>query len=46
MPAYGKQMKPAEMSAVVEFLVNLRPPGYKAAEPAAIGEPGSQRASR
>jgi ubiquinol-cytochrome c reductase cytochrome b subunit len=38
MPAYGKQMKPAEMSAVVEFLVNLRPPGQKGAQPAAIGE--------
>ncbi len=35
MPAYGKQMKPAEMSALVEFLVNLRPPGQKAAQPAA-----------
>jgi ubiquinol-cytochrome c reductase cytochrome b subunit len=27
MPAYGKQMKPAEMTAVVEFLVSLRPRG-------------------
>src|SRR5229473_4231321 len=35
MPAYGKQMKPAEMSALVEFLANLRPPGQKAAQPAA-----------
>jgi len=35
MPAYGKQMKPAEMSALVEFLVNLRPPSQKAAQPAA-----------
>ncbi len=46
MPAYGKQMKPAEMSALVEFLVNLRPPGQKAAQPAAIGELEPQRASR
>jgi ubiquinol-cytochrome c reductase cytochrome b subunit len=27
MPAYGKQMKPAEMTAVVAFLVQRRPPG-------------------
>lgn len=26
MPAYGKQMGPQEMTAVVEFLVGLRPP--------------------
>jgi ubiquinol-cytochrome c reductase cytochrome b subunit len=32
MPAYGKQMKPAEMSALVDFLVSLRLPGVKAAE--------------
>jgi ubiquinol-cytochrome c reductase cytochrome b subunit len=32
MPAYGKQMKPAEMTALVDFLVSLRPPGAKAAE--------------
>ena len=25
MPAYGKQMKPAEMTALVDFLVSLRP---------------------
>ncbi len=25
MPAYGKQVKPAEMTALVEFLVSLRP---------------------
>jgi ubiquinol-cytochrome c reductase cytochrome b subunit len=46
MPAYGKQMKPAEMSAVADFLVSLRPPGQKAAQPAAIGELEPQRASR
>src|SRR5262249_37284478 len=33
MPAYGKQMKPAEMTALVDFLVTLRPAGAKAAEP-------------
>lgn len=27
MPAYGKQMKPAEMTALVDFLVSLRPVG-------------------
>lgn len=27
MPAYGKQMNPAEMSALVDFLVALRPDG-------------------
>ena len=27
MPAYGKQMSPAEMTALVEFLVSLRPAG-------------------
>jgi ubiquinol-cytochrome c reductase cytochrome b subunit len=27
MPAYGKQLNPAEMTALVEFLVSLRPPG-------------------
>lgn len=27
MPAYGKQMSPAEMTALVKFLQSLRPPG-------------------
>jgi ubiquinol-cytochrome c reductase cytochrome b subunit len=27
MPAYGRQMKPAEMTALVDFLVSLRPAG-------------------
>jgi ubiquinol-cytochrome c reductase cytochrome b subunit len=36
MPAYGRQMKPAEMTALVDFLVSLRPPGQKPAEPAAV----------
>jgi ubiquinol-cytochrome c reductase cytochrome b subunit len=39
MPAYGKQMKPAEMSALVDFLVSLRPPGQEPARPAAVAHP-------
>jgi ubiquinol-cytochrome c reductase cytochrome b subunit len=39
MPAYGKQLKPAEMSALVEFLVSLRPRGQEPARPAAISQP-------
>jgi ubiquinol-cytochrome c reductase cytochrome b subunit len=39
MPAYGKQIKPAEMSALVEFLVSLRPRDQEPARPAAISEP-------
>jgi ubiquinol-cytochrome c reductase cytochrome b subunit len=39
MPAYGKQIKPAEMSALVEFLVSLRPRGQEPARPAAISQP-------
>jgi ubiquinol-cytochrome c reductase cytochrome b subunit len=39
MPAYGKQMTPAEMTALVDFLVSLRPPGQKPAEPAAVAHP-------
>jgi ubiquinol-cytochrome c reductase cytochrome b subunit len=34
MPAYGEQMKPAEMTAVVGFLVSLRPTGQPPAMPA------------
>jgi ubiquinol-cytochrome c reductase cytochrome b subunit len=34
MPAYGKQIGPAEMTALVEFLENLRPAGAPPAEPA------------
>jgi ubiquinol-cytochrome c reductase cytochrome b subunit len=33
MPAYGKQISSAEMSALVEFLVNCRPKGRPAAKP-------------
>lgn len=31
MPAYGKQISPAEMEAVVDFLVSLRPEGQRPA---------------
>jgi ubiquinol-cytochrome c reductase cytochrome b subunit len=39
MPAYGKQLSPAEMNAVVAFLVSLRPRGQEPARPAAISPP-------
>jgi ubiquinol-cytochrome c reductase cytochrome b subunit len=35
MPAYGKQISPAEMTALVEFLENLRPAGAPRAQMAA-----------
>ena len=35
MPAYGKQISPPEMTALVEFLENLRPAGQPPARPAA-----------
>ena len=31
MPAYGKQISPAEMAVLVDFLVSLRPDGQPAA---------------
>jgi ubiquinol-cytochrome c reductase cytochrome b subunit len=34
MPAYGAQVKPAEMTALVDFLVSLRPTGRPPARPA------------
>jgi ubiquinol-cytochrome c reductase cytochrome b subunit len=34
MPAYGKQIDPAEMTALVAFLEGLRPAGALPAEPA------------
>jgi ubiquinol-cytochrome c reductase cytochrome b subunit len=34
MPAYAEQMKPAEMSVIVDFLANLRPNGRAAARDA------------
>jgi ubiquinol-cytochrome c reductase cytochrome b subunit len=39
MPAYGKQIRPAEMTAVADFLVSLRPPGQDPARPAAVAHP-------
>ncbi|MGO9922000.1 MAG: cytochrome b N-terminal domain-containing protein [Isosphaeraceae bacterium] len=35
MPAYGRQISPAEMAALVEFLADLRPPGQPPARLAA-----------
>jgi ubiquinol-cytochrome c reductase cytochrome b subunit len=35
MPAYGKQISPAEMTALAEFLTSLRPEGQPAARSAA-----------
>jgi ubiquinol-cytochrome c reductase cytochrome b subunit len=47
MPAYGKQMKPAEMAAVTEFLVSLRPADRPAARPASDNPPATgERAER
>jgi hypothetical protein len=34
MPAYGRQISPPEMTAVVEFLENLRPEEAPPARPA------------
>jgi len=42
MPAYGKQMKPAEMTALVDFLVSLRPAGQLPARPANVPWPGKE----
>jgi ubiquinol-cytochrome c reductase cytochrome b subunit len=44
MPAYGKQVNPAEMTALAEFLVGLRPGGAPKALPASEypGTEGSQ----
>jgi len=39
MPAYGKQMGPHEMTALVEFLVSLRPPGQLPARVATLDPP-------
>jgi ubiquinol-cytochrome c reductase cytochrome b subunit len=39
MPAYGKQINPAEMTVLAEFLTNLRPPGQPPARPANAGRP-------
>jgi ubiquinol-cytochrome c reductase cytochrome b subunit len=37
MPAYGKQMSPAAMTAVVDFLVSLRPAGQPPATEDIVG---------
>jgi ubiquinol-cytochrome c reductase cytochrome b subunit len=42
MPAFGKQISPDEMTALVEFLVNLRPQGEPPAEPADARTRGKQ----
>jgi ubiquinol-cytochrome c reductase cytochrome b subunit len=49
MPAYGKQLNPAEMTALTEFLVGLRPKGAPAARPASdppLPATGRERAER
>jgi len=43
MPAYAEQMKPAEMSAVVDFLVNRRPAGQAPAREASLQSPGTSK---
>jgi ubiquinol-cytochrome c reductase cytochrome b subunit len=45
MPAYAEQMKPAEMSAVVDFLVNRRPAGLAPARVASL-QPQPHRTSK
>ena len=42
MPAYGKQISPAEMTALVAFLADLRPGGAPAPEPATRPTGGKQ----
>jgi ubiquinol-cytochrome c reductase cytochrome b subunit len=39
MPAYGKQMKPDQMTVLVEFLVSLRPQGVPPARSPAAPQP-------
>jgi ubiquinol-cytochrome c reductase cytochrome b subunit len=43
MPAYAEQMKPAEMSAVVDFLVNRRPAGQAPAREASLQSPRTSK---
>jgi ubiquinol-cytochrome c reductase cytochrome b subunit len=45
MPAYGKQMKPAEMTALADFLVSLRQDGASAARTASDPVPLPQTSS-
>ena len=42
MPAYGKQMSPAEMTVLIDFLDSLRPAGQPGAEPASVRTPEKQ----
>jgi ubiquinol-cytochrome c reductase cytochrome b subunit len=42
MPAYGKQISPAEMTALVEFLTNLRPRDKPPAQPASTRDDEKQ----
>jgi ubiquinol-cytochrome c reductase cytochrome b subunit len=42
MPAYGKQISPAEMTALVEFLENLRPEGMPPPKPASAQHDGKE----
>jgi ubiquinol-cytochrome c reductase cytochrome b subunit len=42
MPAYGKQISPAEMTALVDFLTNLRPQGKLPATPASARDDEKQ----
>jgi ubiquinol-cytochrome c reductase cytochrome b subunit len=42
MPAYGKQISAVEMTALVEFLAHLRPPGEPPSEPASTRIHGKQ----
>jgi ubiquinol-cytochrome c reductase cytochrome b subunit len=43
MPAYAEQIKPAEMSAVVDFLVNRRPAGQAPAREASLPSPRTSK---
>jgi len=42
MPAYGKQISPTEMTALVEFLENLRPLGMPAPKLASVQQDGKE----
>jgi ubiquinol-cytochrome c reductase cytochrome b subunit len=39
MPAYGKQVSPAEVAALVAFLQTLRPAGDPVARPPVVAKP-------
>jgi hypothetical protein len=42
MPAFGSQINPAEMTALVAFLESLRPQGEPLAEPASVRTGGKE----